>query len=123
MGYQDEEKLMGWSAHGGNAGVVKTLLDRRGIEVDIKDSSGRTPLSVAVSNGSVEIVKLLLDTNRVDVNTRDNAGSSPLYLATQNGFDDVVELLKEHGADQWLDTLSTEDFSLLHRRDSAGPWE
>lgn len=123
LGYEGEGTLMGWSAYSGNTAVVKMLLDTPGIEVDSKDASGRTPLSVAASAGSVEIVKLLLDTNRVDVNTRDNAGVSPIHLATQNRFDDVVELLKEHGADQWLNTLSAEDLPLLHRRDSAGPWE
>ena len=51
---------------------MKLLLDTRKIDVDSKDSNGRTPLSWVAANGHEAIVKLLLETEKVDVDSKDS---------------------------------------------------
>ncbi|CAM4644910.1 unnamed protein product [Leuciscus chuanchicus] len=52
--------LMRVSAISGNAAVASVLL-QAGVDVNIRDKAGKTPLMVAVLNNHVELVKLLLD--------------------------------------------------------------
>lgn len=70
----------GYSAGGGQrAGkheIVKFLINH-GINVNVKDSRGRTPLFPAVQNGRAEIVRYLVDKG-ADVHARDNEGNSVL---------------------------------------------
>jgi hypothetical protein len=65
------------------------------MDVNAKDSDGRTPLSWAVEHGYEAIVKLLLETGQVEVNLKDNEGQTPLSLAAWRGHEAVVKLLLE----------------------------
>jgi ankyrin repeat protein len=58
--------------------VVKLLLDTGKVDVDSKDSDGRTPVSWAAEHGHEAVVKLLLDTGKVDVDSKDENGQTPL---------------------------------------------
>ena len=44
-----------------NGVAAAALLIERGVKVDARDSEGRTPLMVAVSNGQTEVAELLLN--------------------------------------------------------------
>lgn len=46
--------------------VSKLLLDTDGVDVDLKDNKGRTPLFLAAENGNEAVVWLLLRTNGID---------------------------------------------------------
>ncbi|KAN0081856.1 Ankyrin repeat-containing domain protein [Elaphomyces granulatus] len=60
--------------------VIKVLLDRDGINPNIPDDTGRTPLFWA-SCGSLEAVNLLLGKEGIDPNARNKHGLTPLANA------------------------------------------
>jgi len=64
--------------------VVKLLLEQGNVDVNSKDSSGRTPLSFAAEWGNETVVKLLLEQGNVDVNSEDSSGRTPLSIAADH---------------------------------------
>ncbi|KAH8665584.1 ankyrin repeat protein [Ilyonectria robusta] len=60
--------------------------------LDVRDSRGRTPLSLAAENGHEAVVDLLLEKD-VDLETKDNDDPTPLCLAINNRDEAVVKLL------------------------------
>ncbi|KAF2175872.1 hypothetical protein K469DRAFT_763229 [Zopfia rhizophila CBS 207.26] len=80
------------AAYFGLEEIIMALL-KKGHYPDVKDSSGRTPLSWAAENGHEVVVKLLLATERVDLDSKDKDGQTPLWRAAEKGHEAVVELL------------------------------
>jgi ankyrin repeat protein len=72
------------------------LLETGKVDVDLKHSRGRTPLSWAAQNGHEAVVKLLLETGKVDVDSKDSGGRTPLSWAAQNKREAIVKLLQSH---------------------------
>ena len=65
-----------------NAAVARLLLsDTRGVDVNARDSEGRTPLFVAATRGDSGVMAALLAHPSVDVNARSLRGLSPLHAA------------------------------------------
>ncbi|KAM5528567.1 hypothetical protein FOXYSP1_19048 [Fusarium oxysporum f. sp. phaseoli] len=86
---------------------LRTILERAGevgINIDAKDSDGRTPLMGAAENGNEAIVRLLLDRD-AHIEAADNRGRTPLWRAAENGHDAVVRLLQVHIAQHSSTTL------------------
>ncbi|KAM0387708.1 hypothetical protein ACHAQC_010354 [Fusarium culmorum] len=52
--------LLFLAAKQGNEGIIMSLLEA-GVDVNMKDDEGRTPLSLASSNGHTAVVRILLD--------------------------------------------------------------
>jgi ankyrin repeat protein len=77
---------------------VVALLLQRGVNVNVRNSRGQTPLHIAAQNGQLDVVRLLLASQQIDVNARDQQGSTPLHLASEKGHVEVVQLLVAHGA-------------------------
>ena len=63
------------------------------IDIDSKDSYGRTPLSYAAERGHEQIAQLLLATDQVDVNSKNVYGRTPLSYAVEEGHKALVQLL------------------------------
>ncbi len=83
------------AALGGDAEVVKLLLDH-GAEINARDQeSGATPLSYAASLGRAEVVDLLL-TRGADATLKNTRGQTPLDLAEQNDQKEISELIRRH---------------------------
>ncbi|KAN0074268.1 Ankyrin repeat-containing domain protein [Elaphomyces granulatus] len=78
----------------GNAGMVEFLLDQ-GVEVNQKDTFGRTALWHAILNGQSKIIKVLLDREDTDLNVPDRSGRTPLAWATAHVNLSLVKLLVE----------------------------
>lgn len=53
-------------------GLHETVADIEQDNMDVKNSYGQTPLSLAAKNGHKAVVKLLLVAESVDVNAKDN---------------------------------------------------
>ncbi|THV90326.1 hypothetical protein D6D26_09458 [Aureobasidium pullulans] len=95
-----------WAATNGNAGLVKTLLDTRGVDPNNREPIGRpmtdgrfrlgigqTPLSKAAENGHKAVVKMLIANHEVDVNAADACGRTPLSYAAKKGHAAIVQIL------------------------------
>ena len=70
---------------------------KRGVDVDTKDSDGRSPISYAAENGYDGVINLLLHTALVDTDSNDNNGRTPLLFAAEKGHEAVVKLLLKTG--------------------------
>ena len=81
----------------GDLKKIESLL-KRGVNPNIRDKDGQTPLHKAAYGGHVAVAKLLLE-HGADIHARDNANWTPLHEAAYKGHVDVVRLLLEHGAD------------------------
>jgi len=81
----------------GDLKKIESLL-KRGVNPNIRDKDGKTPLHNAAYLGHVAVAKLLLE-HGADIHARDNANWTPLHFAASGGHVDVVRLLLEHGAD------------------------
>jgi cytohesin len=87
---------MHWAALNGQKEVVELLL-KAGVEVDIQDKDGDSPLHWA-ADGHPDVVEFLLS-HGADPNSRDQDGETPLHEAAGGGLQKVVEILLDKGAD------------------------
>ncbi len=102
----------------GDVECVRELL-KRGMNPNIKDRRGWTPLHYAVKAGHYDIVWLLLDYG-ANPNTRvgDGTGVTPLHLAVRNQNYDIAKLLLNAGAKP--DARDELGKSPLHEAASSG---
>lgn len=91
---------------------------RKGVDVNIKDQSGYSPLHYAARRGDLGICQLLLKYSaQVDATTK--AGqATPLHRASFMGHSDVVRLLLDHGADPLC--LDSDGMTALHKAIEGG---
>lgn len=80
--------------------LLRMLCAVPGVEVDIKDEDGETPLFVAAQN-SIDSLKVLIEAG-ANVNPVAKDGWTPLMLAARDGDYDHAELLLEAGANVHL---------------------
>lgn len=71
--------------------MVESLL-RTGIDVNIRDGRGVTPLMAAAATGDLEIVKFLLK-KKAAPQLKNSAGETAYEIARRAGFSDVAALL------------------------------
>ena len=76
-----KQSLIGWAASEGHEAVVKILVAKSDVELDMRDKNGQTPLSRASSNGHDTVVKLLLAKKGIDLNSKDINSRTALSLA------------------------------------------
>ncbi|KAJ1273519.1 hypothetical protein BS78_06G287000 [Paspalum vaginatum] len=76
--------------------IVKLLA--AGVEVNVRDTEGRTPLHWAVDRGHLSAVEVLAKAN-ADMNAKDNEGQTALHYAVICEREDIAELLVKHHAD------------------------
>jgi cytohesin len=87
------------AARSGDLAGVQAQLDK-GVDVDVKNEDGVTPLYGAAMFGHKEIAELMIS-NDADVNAKTDDGleRTPLHIAAANGYKEIVELLIHNGAD------------------------
>ena len=84
----------------GNQREVKRLLETEGIQVNIPNEHGESPLFKACEeagsgkkNNFQGVIQLLISAHGIDVNSVEQNGASPLLIAAQYGNLDIVNLL------------------------------
>ena len=90
---------------GGDAEGVKEFLDN-GVNVNVKDGSGSTPLHCAATESYNEIVELLI-ANGADVNAKDNKSRTPLDKTKRWPL--IADLLRKHGGEYGTIFSAVED--------------
>jgi ankyrin repeat protein len=99
------------ASRAGNLDVVKELLKRSDIDVNIQDNDGNTALIWVSFYGQFEITKELLKRSDIDVNIQDNDGNTALIWALYNGYlEIVIELLKMPNIDLNIKDKDGKDF-------------
>jgi len=86
------------AAGSGDLDEVERLVVDCGVDPNIQNNDGITPLHLAAGNGRLEVVKLLLE-HGADPNVQDHDGRTPLHFAVEGCYVDVVRVLLDHGAD------------------------
>lgn len=66
-------------------------------DANLQDSSGRTALHRAASNGDLRLVKCLINEGAY-INMTDDKGWTPLHSAALRNRTDIAKLLINHGA-------------------------
>ena len=76
-------------------GVIEVLLTTKGMDVDLSNKQGETPLMFAAINGDLPLVKTLVLKNRAQL---DHIGWTPLHYAASRGQLEVSQFLIDNGA-------------------------
>jgi len=88
------KKELLWAVECGEKEKIKELLIL-GIDINIKNKYGKTPLHLAISKRNIYTAKLLID-NGADINAKDNLGKTPFHHAYN---EESICLLVNTGAD------------------------
>jgi len=81
----------------GQAKGLEALI-KTGVNVNIRDDVGQTPLHLAAANGFLKCVEILLQ-NKANIDLPDMFGSTPLLHAVERNQFLIVKYLLDHGAD------------------------
>ncbi len=92
-----DERALLVACENGHGEIARVLLIA-GVEVNVTDARGSTPLHLACANGHRDIARVLLDRG-AEVNVKDEYGNTSLHGACENGHRDVARVLVEHGAE------------------------
>ncbi|KAH8128466.1 hypothetical protein LI328DRAFT_141020 [Trichoderma asperelloides] len=68
------------------------------VDVNLRDSFGRTPLSYAAEKGHTDMIKALLAHKNIDVNLNDIYNRTPSSWAASRGHENVIKLLLDNNA-------------------------
>eukprot|EP00123_Amoebidium_parasiticum_P019447 comp25649_c0_seq1/m.47017 comp25649_c0_seq1/g.47017 ORF comp25649_c0_seq1/g.47017 comp25649_c0_seq1/m.47017 type:complete len:445 (-) comp25649_c0_seq1:708-2042(-) len=79
---------------------IVSVLINKGVDPNVRDSDGNTPLIVAVENDVVPVVSYLSSFAHVDLDMRNNNGETALHITVQNGKVAMTEQLKRMGANK-----------------------
>jgi ankyrin repeat protein len=89
--------LFSRAAETGKIMMTEQLL-KHGINPDLGDDDGRTPLSQTAGQGHNAMLDLLLGQDNVDPDSKDNVGRTPLWWAAKYGHASVVQSLLQKKA-------------------------
>lgn len=90
-------------------------LCKRGVDVNVQDSKGYTPLSYACKNGHYTVVCQLLD-NGASCSITSKYGVAPIHYACVSNSPALVKRLLEAGADPFSETV-TPDYRNVRREE------
>ena len=81
----------------GSADSLREIIDS-GVDVNVQNENGYTPLMAASRDGRIECIELLIESG-ADVNMQDESGFTALTNAVQHSNEQTVKLLISKGAD------------------------
>lgn len=70
-------------------------LIKKGIDINIKNKAGRSPLLQAAMEGRLEAFEFLIK-HGADMNSVETAGQTALHLAARNGYAEIIQLAKQY---------------------------
>ncbi len=78
--------------------LFKTIGEKIGEYLDVRDDNGETPTHFAALNGDTKTLKVLKEAG-ADMKAKDNEGRAPAHAAAVNGHTEALKCLRELGAD------------------------
>src|SRR5699024_7825790 len=103
------------AARSGDSAPLLALIDQ-GAPVNLRDSSGNSPLMLAAYHGHAELVRELA-ARGADVDLANDRGESPLAGVAFKGYTEVAEVLLEAGADPDAGTPSARETARYFERE------
>ncbi|XP_026413991.1 integrin-linked protein kinase 1-like [Papaver somniferum] len=100
-------KLM-YLTNEGDLEGINQLLDS-GINVNFRDTDGRTALHIAACQGCNDVVQLLIQKG-AQIDPKDRWGSTPLADAIHYKNHEVIKLLEKHGAKSMMVPMHVQSF-------------
>ena len=94
---QKKEAAIFAAAEKGDVATLKQLIGS-GVDVDLRDGTGQTPLLAAALARQDEIARVLIEAH-ADVKARTSKGMTALHAAAYVGDVEIAEMLVAHGAD------------------------
>ncbi|KAI3875367.1 hypothetical protein MKW98_000044 [Papaver atlanticum] len=85
-----------FAASGGSVEVLKYLIQEMGVDIEVRDGRGETPLSFAAIKGRLAAVEYLLEIG-ANPEMVDDFNCSPLHHASVKGHNNVIPLLLSKG--------------------------
>lgn len=80
-----------------NTQAYHHLLNKPGIQINVRDVKGCTPLHRAVNSNSLEKIKLLLEKG-ADFNIAEDRGHTPMDMAALSKKQPIIDIFKQYGA-------------------------
>lgn len=78
---------------------IAKKLENLGVETQVANLGGMTPLMHASTNNHADVVKWLLEINKETINQENNSSSATaFYLACKSGHLEIAKLLQQNGA-------------------------
>ena len=77
--------------------ILSKMLTAAGMDINVKNSIGFTPLHQAITVQSITYIEMLLDKG-ADIESEDNECLRPLHIACENGYLDIIQMLLDKGA-------------------------
>lgn len=96
---------------------IKYFVEEKAIDVNGRDTGGKTPIHVAARDGTLGIVKYLIH-HGSDIHAKTNRGQTPLHLAAGEGKLNIVHYLIQNGAN--IQIKDSEGKTPLHIAVSEG---
>ena len=93
--------LVALAAKHGHHKVVEILLQKEGIQINLTNRMGATPLLIATESSHNKIVELLLRQGAILVNQANRNGVTPLRNEASRGYDNIVDLLLRKDEIHW----------------------
>lgn len=102
-----ERRRIHRAAELGDVEALQAEIDS-GVDVNLVDVYGQTPLYFCAQRNQLETCRALL-AQGADVHRKKNSGWTPLRIAMHYGFSEMAALLKSAGAAENLEEDSAED--------------
>jgi uncharacterized protein len=96
QGSEETAAALRRAAETGDLARLETLLQKR-VDLDSRDSLGRTALMLATLHGQIDTAVALLG-HGADPNAADSRGTTPLEAARAGGHPDMAAALLRYGA-------------------------
>ena len=106
---KNSAKIWSW-CKSGNVNKIAKMIEQ-GVNMNVFDDTGYSPLHYACGFDYHDLVKLLLN-NGVDINIKNSARVTPVMTACQNRRHDIIILLLNNGAD--VHNKDNHDTTLMH---------
>lgn len=96
---QDNNTALGFASAKGKTTIVSFLLEQPGIDINLENNDGHSPLMLALMKGHQDVAEQLLEQDNIEVCQHQRLrGRTALHIAAAKGYLHVVKLLLNKGA-------------------------